>query len=580
MKLSKKLLYSAMVLTMLTGATLAPVAQIATGGMVVKAEDTRTPTITQPAITTVNIFKLQGADFSSKPNGITNENGALIDIATLKDAFGTAVSYLPGVTFKYYRVREYTTSDDILKNIKTVADADNRDDLLDVANAQTTQPTDQGGKATVNLPSNEKVKYLFVESGNNSKQEGENKVVGYTAVPFILHLPVSNSDGKGYYNEVNVYPKNTTVNEPKVDKDVTKLGKDDDSYQIGEQITWFLKSTVPTNIDKLTTFGFKDTLSEGLSFAGDASATVTKVKFGDSELSPQDYSVNFEGTNKLTVSLTTQGIQTVKGLITGKKLIADADQLYTATDNTDAGAFLSVEVHAKLNEKAVMGKRIENKVELDYGHESDIYKSEVPTHEVPEVHTGGVRFEKVDATVQTEKLPGAEFGLYTDQTAAKPVEWTDELIKANQTAIDQHKFKEDVPTVGQPIVLKSGADGTFEIKGLKYGETNKNRELNVIGNAEQTGQTTYYLKELVAPKGYVVSQKTVEFNVTYNSYYNNPTQVDVGTKSGDATPNKVENNKRPEIPNTGGIGTAIFVVVGLVLMLVAAKGMKHHKEEN
>ncbi|VHL97532.1 fimbrial subunit protein [Streptococcus pyogenes] len=81
MKLSKKLLYSAMVLTMLTGATLAPVAQIATGGMVVKAEDTRTPTITQPAITTVNIFKLQGADFSSKPNGITNENGALIDIA-------------------------------------------------------------------------------------------------------------------------------------------------------------------------------------------------------------------------------------------------------------------------------------------------------------------------------------------------------------------------------------------------------------------------------------------------------------------------------------------------------------------
>nr|WP_278925134.1 SpaA isopeptide-forming pilin-related protein [Streptococcus canis] len=97
---------------------------------------------------------------------------------------------------------------------------------------------------------------------------------------------------------------------------------------------------------------------------------------------------------------------------------------------------------------------------------------------------------------------------------------------------------------------------------------------------EQTGQTTYYLKELVAPKGYVVSQKTVEFNVTYNSYYNNPTQVDVSTKSGDATPNKVENTKRPEIPNTGGIGTAIFVVLGIILMLVAARGMRSQKEDN
>ena len=71
-----------------------------------------------------------------------------------------------------------------------------------------------------------------------------------------------------------------------------------------------------------------------------------------------------------------------------------------------------------------------------------------------------------------------------DQTAATPVKWTNELIKANQTAIDQHKFKEDVPTVGQAIVLKSGADGTFEIKGLKYGETDKNRELNVIVNKQ------------------------------------------------------------------------------------------------
>ncbi|HHJ9974796.1 TPA: hypothetical protein ACQN64_001406, partial [Streptococcus pyogenes] len=93
MKLSKKLLYSAVVLATVAGPTVSPVAQFATSGIVVRAEDTRVPSQTQPDKTTVNIYKLQGADFSKQPEGIKNENGEPIDITKLKDTFGTAVTY-------------------------------------------------------------------------------------------------------------------------------------------------------------------------------------------------------------------------------------------------------------------------------------------------------------------------------------------------------------------------------------------------------------------------------------------------------------------------------------------------------
>ena len=105
--------------------------------------------------------------------------------------------------------------------------------------------------------SDKDAKYLFVES----KTPEDKVVTGAIAVPFVLTLPAANSNGEGYYDTINVYPKNTTGDKPKVDKDVTKLGNDDDSYEVGKEITWFLKSTIPENLKTLTTFKLTDTLS-------------------------------------------------------------------------------------------------------------------------------------------------------------------------------------------------------------------------------------------------------------------------------------------------------------------------------
>ncbi|MCC9862800.1 hypothetical protein HK159_00215, partial [Streptococcus agalactiae] len=55
MKLSKKLLFSAAVLTIVAGSTVAPVAQFATGMSIVRAAEVSQA---RPAKTTVNIYKL------------------------------------------------------------------------------------------------------------------------------------------------------------------------------------------------------------------------------------------------------------------------------------------------------------------------------------------------------------------------------------------------------------------------------------------------------------------------------------------------------------------------------------------
>lgn len=81
MKLSKKLLYSAVVLATVAGPTVSPVAQFATGMSVVRAKDVRQVVTDIPTKTTVNVFKLVSEAYKDdviKAGGIVNRDGAVI----------------------------------------------------------------------------------------------------------------------------------------------------------------------------------------------------------------------------------------------------------------------------------------------------------------------------------------------------------------------------------------------------------------------------------------------------------------------------------------------------------------------
>lgn len=234
----------------------------------------------------------------------------------------------------------------------------------------------------------------------------------------------------------------------------------------------------------------------------------------------------------------------------------------------------------------------------------------VPTN--PEVTTGGKKFVKADQTTGA-RLAGAEFEVYdaakdgkvlayvsTTEADAKKAAVTaaktaldkaiDDYNKLSATeqegdagkkakkaineaqkkyndavvkAAEQYKWVETTDTTAERVKLVSDGQGKFEITGLAYGK--------------------YYLQETKAPKGYALNEVRYEFEIKAGSYkateggvtYESDDPVSDATVGGAM---RVE-NKKVTIPQTGGIGTVIFTVVGIGLMAGAVMAMKKNREE-
>lgn len=215
----------------------------------------------------------------------------------------------------------------------------------------------------------------------------------------------------------------------------------------------------------------------------------------------------------------------------------------------------------------------------------------------PEVVNGGKKFVKTNQD-KTERLAGAEFyvknkaGQYLaiktkDDTAKdeakkaldKAIEEYNAMTKEQQEGADGTAKKAQINTLQeaynkafikaaqqytwvndekQAIVLTSNAEGQFEIKGLEYG--------------------TYYLEEKTAPAGYAKLNGPIEFEVKEGSYTSFDCDINY-EQDQTQTDAKCVANKKVSIPQTGGIGTVIFTVVGVMLMVGAAFALKRRKED-
>ena len=136
-------------------------------------------------------------------------------------------------------------------------------------------------------------------------------------------------------------------------------------------------------------------------------------------------------------------------------------------------------------------------------------------------------------------------------------------FKKNATAYTWGK-KDDANVV----VLTSDGEGKFEITGLAYGD--------------------YKLEEKTPPAGFAKLNGDIDFKVAKGSY-----DGAAGYKKGEDEPkhinyklaetNKTDAqqivNKKVSIPQTGGIGTVLFTVVGIGLMAGAVMAMKKNREE-
>lgn len=139
----------------------------------------------------------------------------------------------------------------------------------------------------------------------------------------------------------------------------------------------------------------------------------------------------------------------------------------------------------------------------------------------PNVQTGGRKFVKQNSTNQP--LAKAEFIIYKTVNSA-PLYL---VINANNRNVTWSNDK----AVATKFI--SGSDGTFEAFGLTYG--------------------TYYLEETKAPKGFNLLNGPKPFVIDNSTYTTNGKLV-------------IINSNSPVIPITGGMGTLIFFVTGIVFM--------------
>lgn len=361
--------------------------------------------------------------------------------------------------------------------------------------------------------------------------------------------------------------QNTTVT-PKSDvPTVEKKVQEDDKYNqdggygngyndvadwnIGDAVPFKLIGTLPTNFADYDIYQyiFHDTLSDGLDlnegsikvyYASDKAGTdKTEIPLGKYEVEAP----GTEGTDQCSFEVAFADLTSVEGVTANKYIIVE----YTATLNKDA-------------EIGLPGNP--NKVYLEFSNNPNS-GGEGDTGKTPEdkviVFTYELDVTKVDGADADTKLEDAEFKLYDENgkyvivdADGKVIGWADNEAGGS--------------------TLKSDENGLFKVSGLDDG--------------------TYWLKETKAPDGYNLITDPIKIEIkatTVNDQdwtaMEGPSdaltaleiKVTVGSTTTSGTGNTetgivatdIKNNKGATLPETGGMGTTIFYVLGAILVLGA-----------
>lgn len=344
--------------------------------------------------------------------------------------------------------------------------------------------------------------------------------VSFDSLDWGYYLLLDGNDLTGTAQMANTFPilttfstANETINIksdiPTIEKTIDGANKGT-SAEIGNTVNYTIAGKVP-NTDGFNTYTYTivDTLSEGLTYNNDMN-----VKIGvDTTMSNVNIAVINEagGTTKVTAEIT---------------LLNAGAPIYTPGDAIEAT------YTASINEKAVVGKTGNtNNAQLTYSNnpgnetETDIY--EIPDQ--PKVYPFGLNINKIDPG--STPLDGAVFTLSGNGVNTYYDVWSS----------------------------NTGTNGSFIFNGLKTG-------------------TLYTLTENAAPNGYKPLTAPIRFELeaTYKTDGAVDTLKAINVTGGYVlTENALDsgyldlsvvNTAGSKLPNTGGMGTIIFTIVGIALI--------------
>ena len=312
---------------------------------------------------------------------------------------------------------------------------------------------------------------------------------------------------------------------PTVDKKVED-NANHASASVGDTLDFTLTSTVP-DISEYTQgyqFSFVDTLSEGLTFNKDS----VHVMIGEEEVTSSCTIVNPSmGNNVLTIHFGTE-----KGSLSDGKY--DATSLFTGK----AGQKITVTYTATLNEKAQVQFDQTNTVKVVYSNNPTTdgtgESNESKTHQ----YTFGFDLNKTDGT---NGLAGAQFQLKKGE----------DVIRL-------------IPVAGQENTYRPAKDGESE-GVVDTVTTPKDGVIHFTGLAEGT----YQLVETAAPEGYNKVTNPIEVKIEA-SYSEDGTLLSWTVNDNGNNAVEVVNHAGTLLPGTGGIGTVVFTVVGVAIVVCGA----------
>lgn len=317
-------------------------------------------------------------------------------------------------------------------------------------------------------------------------------------------------------DELNIRDKNE---EPGIEKTVS-----DASVEVGQTVTYTVTGEVP-DTSGYTSYVYKvsDTMSSGLTF--NASVSAMKVKIGnnvlvgtagqgetDATANPNAPSVSYAN-NGFVLQFDMTKFQSMKGdpvEITYNALVND-NAVVTVTNNSAVLTFS--------NDPA------------DPSHTKDAPPKEV------EVYSSKIIVDKYKSGATSTKLPHAKFILVKKTTSGNTT--AESYYKYTAAANGSPATVEWVSDKAQATVVETDANGAASFNGLEDG--------------------TYYLRETKAPEGYNLLTADVECVVAHTTDATTQKAVGVALTKG------VANNSGTILPNTGGVGTIILTLLGVLL---------------
>lgn len=295
-----------------------------------------------------------------------------------------------------------------------------------------------------------------------------------------------------------------------------------------------------------------DTLPAGLKDAALVSVGVANGEnYTDQETVPaQHYTFDAAGD---TVTVTLKDAKAAIKAATGEDALIDDKIVITYQATLDSDAVVGqTPTDGNVNAAVLFYSNDPNE---DYDPATDAKPTHIGKTSPSEatVYTYQIRMKKIDASDETKMLAGAQFIAYR---------YTSTNVKAYyQVDTATGKVTGLVADESQATKLTTDADGMLSIIGLPSG--------------------THHFKEVVAPNGYNLLTTEISVIITaaadaatgkLSSFKGEATgtarPVIVDMAKGDLLVT-VENRIGSTLPETGGIGTTIFYVAGIALMLGA-----------